>query len=328
MLITKLGEFGLIERIKKLIKTDATVIKGSGDDCAVLEFDKNRYQLFTCDMIIENTDFTLKDSPYLIGRKAIAVSISDIAACAGSPRYCLVSLGMPGNTSVEFLDKLIKGMLSPARKYNINIVGGDLSRTRLLTIDISMLGFVEKKNLVLRRGAKVGDIIFVTGKLGGSILAKHLKFTPRLKEARFLVRNFKVNAMIDISDGLAPDLGHILEQSSVGAIIYEDLIPLSKQAAGLKDALYMGEDFELLFTLSRDEARKLLLKRPTNFQPIGEITHKIYGLRLVDKQGRGKVIKPKGFQHFRDGSELNLKVSPGGTLLTVIQEPSLELEIR
>lgn len=306
--ITKIGEFGLIERIKKLIKTDATVIKGSGDDCAVLEFDKNRYQLFTCDMIVENTDFTLRDNPYLIGRKAIAVSISDIAACAGLPRYCLVSLGMPGNTSVEFIDKLIKGMLSLARKYNINIVGGDLSRARLLSVDISMLGFVEKKNLVLRSGARIGDIIFVTGELGGSILGKHLKFTPRLKEARFLVRNFKVNSLIDISDGLAPDLGHILEQSSVGAIIYEDLIPLSKprtsgagrgkQACTLKDALYMGEDFELLFTLSRNDAKKLLLKRLTNFQPIGEITQAIYGLRLIDKKGREKIIKPSGFQHF------------------------------
>ncbi len=298
MLINKIGEFGLIERIRKFIKTDASVIKGLGDDCAVLKFDKNRYQLFTCDMIIENTDFTLQDNPYLIGRKAIAVSISDIAACAGSPRYCLVSLGMSGNTSVEFIDKLIKGMLSLARKYNINIVGGDLSAARLLSIDISMLGLVEKKNLVLRSAAHVGDIIFVTGELGGSILGKHLKFTPRLKEARFLVRNFKVNAMIDISDGLACDLGHILEQSAVGAIIYEDLIPLSKQARGLKDALYMGEDFELLFTLSHDEAKRLLLKRLTNFQPIGEITPKIYGLRLVDRKGREKVIKPQGFHHF------------------------------
>lgn len=308
MLISKIGEFGLIKRIKKLIQTDTSVIKGLGDDCAVLKFSKNRYQLFTCDTIIENTDFTLKDRPYLIGRKAIAVSISDIAACAGLPRYCLVSLGVSRNTSVEFIDKLIKGMLSLARKYNINIVGGDLSRARFLTIDISMLGFVEKKNLVLRSGAKVGDIIFVTGKLGGSILGKHLKFTPRIKEARFLVRNFKVNSLIDISDGLASDLAHILEQSSVGAIIYEDLIPLSKprtctqvrgkQAVSLKDALYMGEDFELLFTLSRDEAKRLLLRGLTDFQPIGEITQKIYGLRLIDKKGREKIIKPQGFQHF------------------------------
>ncbi len=297
-LLKNLGEFGLINRIRKLIKTDSSVVKGTGDDCAVLKFDRNKYQLFTCDMIVENTDFTLKDSPYLIGRKAIAISVSDIAACAGLPRYCLVSLGMSKDTSVEFIDKILKGMLSLAKKYNINLVGGDISRARQLTIDVSMLGIVEKKNLTLRSGAKIGDIIFVTGELGGSILDKHLRFIPRLKEARFLVKNFRVNSMIDISDGLTQDLGHILEESSTGAIIYEDLIPISKQARNLNEALYMGEDFELLFTMSHTESRRLLAKAKNNFRAIGEITDKTYGLRLVDKRGKEKIIKPKGFQHF------------------------------
>jgi len=296
--ITKIGEFGLIERIKKLIRTDTSVIKGSGDDCAVLKLDKNHYQLFTCDMIVQDTDFTLKDNPYLIGRKAIAVSISDIAACAGLPRYCLVALGIPKNTSVELIDKLFKGMLSLTKKYSINLVGGDISRARQLTIDVSILGIVEKKNLVLRSGSKVGDIIFVTGALGGSILGKHLTFTPRIKEARFLVENFKVNAMIDISDGLTQDLSHILKESSTGAAIYADLIPLSKQARSLNDALCMGEDFELLFTMPQDQAKRLFAKGLTNFKPIGEIRHKKYGLRLLDSQGREKIIKVKGFQHF------------------------------
>ncbi len=298
MLIKNIGEFGLIERIKKLIKTDASVVKGPGDDCAVIKFSKDKYMLFTSDMIVEGVDFTGKDRPYLIGRKAIAVSVSDIAACAGLPRYCLVSLAMPQNSPVEFIDKLIKGMLSVAKKYGINIVGGDLSRSKQLTIDVSMLGIVEKKNLVLRSGAKIGDIIFVTGKLGGSILGKHLRFIPRLKEARFLVKNFRVNSMIDISDGLACDLGHILEESSTGAIIYEDLIPIRQQARNLNDALYGGEDFELLFTVSAYEAKKLYRKKLTGFKPIGEIVDKKYGLRLVDKRSRDKIIKPKGFQHF------------------------------
>lgn len=298
MLISEIGEFGLIKRFKKLIKTDASVIKGLGDDCAVLEFDKDRYQLFTCDMIVESIDFTLKDNPYLIGRKAIAVSLSDIAACAGLPRYCLVSLGLPCNTSVEFLDKVLKGMLSISRKYNVNLVGGDISRAKQLVIDVSILGFVEKKYLVKRGGAKIGDMIFVSGELGGSILGKHLKFSPRIKEARFLVKNFKINSMIDISDGLTQDLGHILEASRVGAVIYEDLIPLSEKAANLADALYMGEDFELLFTLSHNEAKKLLRRKLTNFKPIGEIVGRKSVLRLIDKRNQEKIIKSKGFQHF------------------------------
>jgi len=298
MLIKNIGEFGLIHRIKKLIRTGVSVVKGPGDDCAVIKFSKDKYMLFTCDMIVEGVDFTAKERPYLVGRKAIAVSVSDIAACAGLPRYCLVSVGLPKNTSVEFIDKLVKGMLSLAKKYGINIVGGDLSRARQLTIDVSMLGIVEKKNLVLRSGAKTGDIIFITGKLGGSILGRHLRFMPRLKEARFLARNFSVNSMIDISDGLVQDLGHILEESSTGAIIYEDLIPISKQARNLHDALYWGEDFELLFTLSASEAKKLYRKKLTGFKPIGEIVDKKYGLRLVDRKGKEKIIKPKGFRHF------------------------------
>jgi thiamine-monophosphate kinase len=161
-----------------------------------------------------------------------------------------------------------------------------------------MLGTVEKKYLCTRDGARPGDIIFVTGDLGGSIRGKHLKFTPRLKEARFLVKNFKVNSMIDISDGLTQDLGHILRESRAGAIIYEDLIPISQDARSLEEALFMGEDFELLFTLSSVEAKKLLDKKLNRFRPIGEIVERKYGLRLIDKRNRERMVKPKGYRHF------------------------------
>jgi len=299
MLVSKIGEFGLINRIKKIIKTDASVIQGIGDDCAVIEFNKDKYLLFTSDMLIEGIDFTSQDKPYLVGRKALAVSISDIAACGGLPRYALVSLGMPKNISVESVDSIYKGMVDLAKEYNINIVGGDISRARELTLDVSISGFVEKKFLALRSGAKKGDIVFVTGELGGSILGRHLKFKPRIKEARFLVKNFKINSMIDISDGLAQDLSHILKQSNVGAIIYEGLIPQTKNARNLHDALYMGEDFELLFTMPPDEAKRLMrLESPVSFKPIGEIVDKNYKLTLVDKRGKEKILKAAGFQHF------------------------------
>lgn len=297
MLLSKLGEFGLIERFKKSIKLDSTVVKGTGDDCAVLKFNKGKYQLFSCDMLVEGIDFHPNEKPYLIGRKSLAVSISDIAACGGLPRYCLVSLGVTKRTSVEFTDKFLKGMLDLAKEFKINIVGGDLTRSGQLVVDVSILGVVEKRNLILRSGAKEGDIIFVTGRLGGSISGKHLKFIPRVKEARFLVRNFKINAMIDISDGLTQDLGHILQESKVGANIYEDLIPLSKEARNLEDALYSGEDFELLFTVSPGEAKKIIKRRLASFKPIGEIT-KRNKLILVDKKGKENIINPKGFRHF------------------------------
>lgn len=298
MLLSGIGEFGLIERFKKSLKTDSSVIKGSGDDCAVIKFNKDKYLLFTCDMIVEGVDFTSRDRLQLVGRKALAVSISDIAACAGIPRYAVVSLGMPKSTTLRIADKITQGMFGLAREYKVNIVGGDISSSGQLTIDVGMLGFVEKRYLVLRSGARGGDIIFVTGELGGSLYGKHLKFIPRLKEARFLVKKFKINAMIDISDGLVQDLSHILKASRLGAILYETLIPVSKHARNPDEALYMGEDFELLFTLSHNAAKRLLRDNPLHFKPIGQIVEEKRGLIMVTKDGREKIIQPRGFTHF------------------------------
>ena len=296
--IKDLGEFKLIERFRKRIRLDSSVAFGSGDDCAVLKLNKKRYQLFTCDMLIEDVDFTLKDDPYFIGRKAVAVSISDIASCLGVPTHCLISMGIPKNTALKFVDRLFKGIQDICREYKINIVGGDLSSSRKIVIDVSMLGLVEKKNLALRSSAKAGDLIFVTGQLGGAILGKHLKFTPRLREARFLAGRFKVNAMMDISDGLAQDLTHILEKSKVGAVLYEGLIPLSRKARNLSDALKSGEEFELLFTLSFEEAKRLIKRGISDFKPIGEIVEKKYGFKLIYNSGKIEDVDLKGFTHF------------------------------
>jgi thiamine-monophosphate kinase len=297
MLISQLGEFGLIEHFRKFIKTDASVIKGSGDDCAVLSYDKTRYQLFTCDMMVEDVDFTLKHKPYLIGRKALAIQISDIASCAGIPCHCLISMAVSSRTNLKFIDELFKGMRDIAREYKINIVGGDISRSKKLVIDVSMLGTVKIKNLLLRSGAQPGDILFVSGTLGGSIRGKHLTFTPRLKESAFLVKNFKLHSMMDISDGLVQDLNHILKQSRVGAVLYEDLIPISK-GSNMQEALTMGEDFELLFTMPKNEAKRLLKKGLKGFKPIGEIVARNMGLNLVNKNGYARPLKIKGYQHF------------------------------
>lgn len=299
MLLKKLGEFGLIERFRKNIKTDSSVIVGSGDDCAVLEFDKNNYQLFTCDMIVQGVDFTPKDNLYLVGRKALAVSISDIAACGGIPRWAVVSLGLPKNSEVKSLDKLSKGLFDLAKEYKINIVGGDISSAPKLTIDVSLIGLVKKNNLTLRSGAKAGDVILVSGPLGGTIKSKHLTFTPRVKEAGFLVDNFKINSMIDISDGLLQDLGHILKQSKAGAAIFDPLVPKNRECKNSLDALTGGEDFELLFTMSREDVIKLAEKnKGFYFKPIGQIMPEAFGLKVFDKENNILKIPVKGFKHF------------------------------
>jgi thiamine-monophosphate kinase len=298
MRLNKVGEFGLIKRFQKRIKTDSSVIKGSGDDCAVLKLDKHNYQLFTTDMIIEGIDFKKSDNLKLVGRKSLAISISDIAACAGIPKHAVVALGLPPNMQISQVDLLTKGIFNLAKKFKINIVGGDISAADKLIINVSMLGSVEKNKLCLRQGAKVGDIIMVTGDFGGSIKGKHLKFTPRLKESRFLADNFKINAMIDVSDGLVADLGHILKQSSMGAVLYESLIPLSKQAQGSQDALCSGEEFELLFTATREQASKIIKSVKYRFKVIGEIMPEAFGLRLIDYKNRYSRLKFKGYRHF------------------------------
>lgn len=298
MQLKDIGEFGLIKRFQKKIKINSSVVKGSGDDCAVLKFNKSSYQLFTCDMVVEGVDFYKTDDLGLVGRKALAVSISDIAACGGVPKHAIVALGLSGDMQVHQIDRLAKGLFDLANEFNINIVGGDISASYKLIINVSMLGQVERDQLCLRSQARVGDIIMVTGEFGGSIKGKHLKFTPRLKEAQFLVRNFKINSMIDVSDGLVTDLGHILEQSCVGAVLYESLIPLSKQALGTEEALCSGEEFELLFTASRAQASKIIKSAKYCFKVIGEIMPKSFGLRLINYKNNYSKLKFQGYRHF------------------------------
>jgi len=298
MYLKEIGEFGLIKRFQKQIKTDHSVFMGSGDDCAVLKLNKTSYQLFTCDMIVEGVDFRKADNLEAVGRKALAISISDIAACGGIPRHAVVSLGLSKGMQVSQVDLLAKGIFGLAKKYKINIVGGDISASDKLIIDVSMLGEVEKPKICLRRGARNGDIVMVTGSFGGSIKGKHLEFTPRLKEARFLVDNFKINSMIDVSDGLIQDLGHILEQSSVGAVLYESLVPLSKEARGVEEALCSGEEFELLFTASRDQASEIIKSSKYRFKVIGEIMPVAFGLRSINQNNNYSKLKLRGYMHF------------------------------
>lgn len=298
MRLKDIGEFGLIKRFQRMIKTDPSVIKGSGDDCAVLKWDDYNYQLFTCDMIVEGVDFRKTDNLKFVGRKAIGVSISDIAACAGIPTHAVVSLGLPKSMRIDQADLLAEGLFGLAKEFKINIVGGDISVSDKLIIDVSMLGRVEKNKLCLRCGAKAGDLIMVTGDFGGSIKGKHLKFIPRVKEARFLVDNFKINSMIDVSDGLVQDLGHILKQSHRGAVLYESLIPQSRQAKGIEDAFCSGEEFELLFTASRDQANKIIKNVKYSYKVIGEIMPESFGLRIIDYKNKYVKLKTRGYRHF------------------------------
>jgi thiamine-monophosphate kinase len=300
MRLGRLGEFNFINRISKGINLSGNAVRGIGDDAAVLKYTSDKYLLFTTDMLIEGKHFHKNHKPYLVGKKSVSCNISDIAAMGGRPTFFVVSLGVPGTLDVKYADELYKGIKDTAKKFRIDLVGGDTVSSKEIVINIAMLGEVEKNNLVLRSGAKKGDAIFVTGDIGGSIKGRHLDFTPRLKEAGFLTENFKINSMIDISDGLLADLGHILEESAKGAVICEKAIPVSKDAGKFDSAVKDGEDFELVFTISKKAADKLQREWPfkTRLSRIGRIVDGDKGFSLVRKNGKSEKIKPEGFTHF------------------------------
>ena len=185
-----------------------------------------------------------------------------------------------------------------ARSLEVNIVGGDMSRASRLTVDVSLAGTVEKRNLVLRSGARPGDVVFVTGSFGGSIKGKHLSFTPRVAQARYLVTRFRPTSMIDASDGLCRDLYHILEESGVSALLHQDLIPQSKASTGIADALYSGEDFELIFTVAKKDAAAVAASKRFRFFPVGTVLPAGDGLLLAGRSGAPRRLAVKGYSHF------------------------------
>lgn len=303
MRIRDIGEIELIKRVAASFRLDRSVIKGSGDDTAVLKWTDNKYLLFTCDMLLQDVHFNLdKATPFQIGWKALGRNISDIAAMGGIPRHAVISMAIDPELDVSVAEGICRGFKSIADRFGINIAGGDMAESKKLVIDVSMLGEVRKKNLTLRSTAKKGDMILVTGSLGGSIKGKHLNFMPRVRESQTIVNNFKVNSMIDISDGLALDLNRIVTASDAGAFIYEESIPLSKDARSLENGLYDGEDYELLFTMPAKEAEKLLKANFSRFMTrislIGEVVDKKYGYKIVRENGKEEGLKVKGYTHF------------------------------
>lgn len=340
--LSQLGEFGLIARFQSHLKYHSPKLKiGIGDDCAVYHFSADKYLLATTDSLVEDVHFQLKFiTPKQLGRKALVVNISDVAAMGGTPKLALVSLGIPKNLSVGFLDDFYKGINQICRDYQIELCGGDtVASPKHLMVNITLLGEVKKNRLFARSGARPGDKILVTGTLGDSALGlklltnrrkkwagslkarkwliqKHLEPAPRIREALKLSRsNLRVTSMIDISDGLIQDLHHICQAGKVGARIDENRLPLSSaleqtaRANHLKHnklALSGGEDYELLFTLNPHDVNKLIRQFTNSFSPltmIGEIQSRSSGITLVRKNGRNETItEPMGFNHFKINS--------------------------
>ncbi len=281
----------------KTIKTN--VIKGIGDDAAVLSPPSNDfYQLVTIDSIVEGTHFTPSTLPEKIGWKAMAVNISDIAAMGGIPDIAVVSASLPKNLPIDFLNQLISGINSAAEKFNVAVVGGDTVGSDILSITVTLLGKVEKQYLCTRDGAKQGNVVAVTGLLGGSFKSdKHLTFMPRVEEARWLVKNAKPCAMMDLSDGLAMDSSRIAKASNVSIKLFFENLPV-RPGFSIENALNDGEDFELLCVfsekvLTEDIKKEFEEKFNLKLTVVGKTAPPPTGIFLNDKK-----IKTKSFNHF------------------------------
>lgn len=336
--LADLGEFGLIERIKNStqIKNESTQL-GIGDDGAIIENTQGQI-LVSTDMLLEGIHFDLSYAPLAhLGYKAVAVNVSDIAAMNGIPSQITVNIGISNRFSLEAIDTLYQGILKACEDFKVDLVGGDTSSSSSgLVISVTAIGFAQKENIAKRSGAKKGDIICVTGDLGGAYLGLQVlerekqvfltnpEMQPQLEKYDYIVQRqlkptarmdivhelaelkVKPTSMIDVSDGLGSELFHIAKESSVGVQIYEEKLPIDKQTydtgyeLGIDSttaAINGGEDYELLFTISQDDYEKVKSHADIHF--IGYVKEKEEGCKMVSKQGNLVDISAQGWNHIQ-----------------------------
>jgi thiamine-monophosphate kinase len=316
MKLKQQGEIKILEALIPLVtKVKNNVLLGPGDDCAIIKMPENKkYELLLkVDSTIETVHFEKNAPPCLIGKKALGKVMSDFAAMGGKPLWALISLVAPPNTEISKLKKIYSGINQLASKYKVAITGGDTSRGKLLELHIFCAGIVKKGKAILRTGAKIGDLLYVTGTLGGSRYGKHLDFKPRINEGLWLAENNIASAMIDITDGLLMDLNRILKANNKSCCLYVDKIPasptlqknnLSKKNT-LQHALTDGEDFELLFTVPPSRAAVLEKKWrfKTKLALIGKINKQrnisISFLNTKINQPENLILKSCGYEHFK-----------------------------
>jgi thiamine-monophosphate kinase len=330
----EIGEFGFIDSIKGQCDIPAQgVIKGIGDDCAVMSCTQGRALLLTADMLVQDIHFVIDRIPfYQLGRKAIAVNLSDIASMGGRPIVALISIAIPVETDVEAIQEIYRGMRDICGQYSLAIGGGDtVASSDKLIINVSVLGDAREKEVLYRSGARPGDTIYLTGPVGDSIaglkiltneitppegtrgyfIKAHNDPVPLVEIGRSIAASGLASAMIDLSDGLLSDLGHICKESGVGALLYAETIPLSPELellAGssgfdpLDLALSGGEDYQLLFIVPAENEQGIekFFKEHDFTLPshIGEIGQGS-GIRMMKANGSVAELKARGFNHFK-----------------------------
>jgi thiamine-monophosphate kinase len=291
-----LGEEKLLARVLPQLNRNSRTLVGAGDDCAVVKFGAvKNWLLLKTDCVVEEIHFAKETPARAVGWKAMMRALSDFAAMSGIPEFALVTLAIADKKKVLWVDGLYRGLNRAAAAFNVAIVGGETSDTVGPTVVVvAVAGFAERARCVLRSGGKAKDDLFVTGELGGSNRGRHLNFMPRIGEARWLTANFKVHAMIDLSDGLGADLPRLARASKLGFAIEKRALPLTRGCT-VQQAISGGEDYELLFAISpRDRARlekmwrrkfpKLALTRIGQLDRTSKLKHQSL---------------PSGYVHFR-----------------------------
>lgn len=346
--LSSVGEFGLIDRIRRIIETtdaesvpSADLVLGISDDAAVYRATPGKVQLLTTDTFVEGIHFDLTfTSLKHLGWKVMAASLSDIAAMGGIPRFATIGLSLPGKLSAEHVDEFYGGVAASMKSFSYVVVGGDTTASAgNMAITVTITGEADENKVLFRRGAVPGDYVCVTGHLGASVAAlrilqrekkrylehkegeefhpdlapyapaleKHLMPRPRLDFIRLTSDHVKINSMIDISDGLASEIHHICRESDVGAEIYEHNLPVEGTTQGIAVelgdspttyALFGGEEYELLFTLSEGEFEKLEALTP-DVTILGRIHKKEKGMKYVLEDGSSTPLVPMGWDHFR-----------------------------
>ena len=295
--LRELGEDRLLARILPQLKQNSRVVTGAGDDCAVVKFrGAKEWLLLKSDCVVEGIHFVAGSSARAIGWKAMMRGLSDFAAMSGVPQFALITLVIAGKKQVMWVRDLYRGLNQAARYFGVAVVGGETSDTDGPTaVVVSIAGFVEPDRCILRSGGKANDDIFVTGKLGGSIRRRHLNFVARIEEARWLTANFKVHAMMDLSDGLGADLPRLAHASRLAFWIDERALPISRGCT-VQQAISDGEDYELLFAVSRRDRARLERMWRRKFTKLG--------LRRIGYLHQRSKIKHqtflRGYVHFRE----------------------------
>lgn len=295
MKLVELSEDEIVSRLVKGFPAGKNVRVGIGDDCAVIGSPTDEtWQLLKTDCVVEGVHFLPEAAPEKIGWKAMARPLSDIAAMGGVPQYALVTIALSPQTTLQFLQGVYRGLRKAADRFEVAIVGGETAQATpgAMFISVALTGSVERARCVTRSGGRAGDLLFVTGRLGGSIKGRHLTFIPRIEEARWLTSKFSIRAMMDLSDGLAADLPRLARASGVGFVLDEAAVPRTPSCS-VEAALKDGEDYELLFCLSPGNAEKLERGWRTRFPKleltrVGQLSAKVQ-----------RALKTHGFDHFK-----------------------------